>query len=151
MRLQNFLIHESQWSYWKGHLSLEKLFEIPQSHLSEELIKEVQRQYTAEANPTDFLTPLMTFMDMAEKEKAALEQYNTICSYLEKLHILRFFKHDQELYEQSKEKLQKLAYLKNIFLSWLADYKISQKFRRKADDVPSIAESELEQIMFKLC
>lgn len=118
------LAQTTNWSLWQQTKSFEQLLEFAQKELAESLMLDIQRRYTSIQNPTDFVLPLVRFMQDIEYEIALLKEYQRICWYLEKSYLLRFTWHDQELLRTCQERMQRIGYLKNIFLSWIAEFKI---------------------------
>lgn len=127
-RLNDFLRQSTCWSLWKRSAALENLFEIPQSELGQELITEIQRRYTRPEHPADFITPMAQFMHDIDVEEKALKEYQFICYYLDRAHLLPYSWYDSLIMEQSQERIKRLGFIKNTFLSWMAEYKLIQQF-----------------------
>lgn len=114
------------WSAWNKSMSLEELFACQQNHLGTLMVREAQRRYTSLENPGDFISPLATCMQTIEEEKRKLEYYKAVCSWIKTLHVARIMWHDEDFAEWCTERLQRLAYLKSVFINWLTDYKFMQ-------------------------
>lgn len=114
------------WSSWKSSLELETLLSLPQKELAEELVKEVQRRYTNPANPTDFVSPLSAFLTALEKERKALEFYAEFNAWIQALYLSKIIPLSCSSYTDAKKRVQKLVYLKNIFITWAIDFKMAQ-------------------------
>lgn len=114
------------WSLWNKAMNLEELFACPQNHLGTLMIREAQRRYTSRENPGDFISPLATCMHIMDEEKTKLEHYSALCKWVETLRIARIMWHDNEFAEECNERLNRLAYLKSVFVNWLTDYKFTQ-------------------------
>lgn len=125
--ISNDLMQNDRWSLWRIEKGLEHLFTIPQHQLARDLLTDIQRRYTTVNNPTDFVHPLISFMDDANKEMANLIYYKKICNILEKLHLLSFSFCNTELNKLCDERLKRLSYIKDTFLSWIAEYKLDQR------------------------
>ena len=113
------------WSKWQWEKPIEQMYQTPQAEFAHNLLIDIQRHYTTINNPTDFVTPLTKFMKDTEQEYNYLYKYKKIITYLEKLYISKVFFYDANLLASIDNRLQKLSYIKNTFLSWLADYKLN--------------------------
>lgn len=135
---------ETCWSAFKEEYSLEDLLEIPQQELAHELLKEIQRRYTKAQNITDFITPLITFMNDIEKEMKQIKRCIQLHTWSKKLHVASLLPFNTKHYNRAPAKLQRLAYLKNIFLTWAAEYKIGSNttrtmlLQKKCDQLTSL-------------
>lgn len=124
--IQYALNKDTNWSLWNNAVPFEELFAIPQKELGETIIKEAQRRYTLAENPEDFVTPLITFLREVEVERELLQAYMTLCIWIRRLHISKISWIDAALEASCKERLQRLAYLKNVFLTWYAEHKFQR-------------------------
>lgn len=120
------LLNNVCWSQWQKHKQVEQLYQIPQSQFSQMLLNDIQTNYTAIKNPTDFVTPLVNFMYDSDKELKYLNQYILIIDWLKKCKISFIFWYKKELLDQAPERLKRLTFMKNNFLAWLVDFKLNQ-------------------------
>jgi hypothetical protein len=121
----NHIMHRpGAWSSWNSHMSLESLFAIPQKELSDELLREIQRRYMNAHNPTDFLTPLMRFVDDVDYELATLGSLQNMQEWIAFLHINWLFPERILRQTERENRAIRLAYIKTLFMNWIADYKI---------------------------
>jgi hypothetical protein len=125
----NYLESQDSWALWKQHIPLSQLLEIPQEDLSNELILEIQCRYTNRERPTDFISSLITFMRDIEKEIEAVKYFITLESRLRSFRIARLFPINSRRFSQASDKLNRLTYVKNTFLTWAAHYKMNQNRR----------------------
>lgn len=124
--LKRALVNPENWSLWNRIVPLVELLEMSQSAVADTLAREVQRRYTSIDNPNDFVTPMTSFLRDLEKERAILEDYRNLCSWLKSFCISKLCWYDEGLLTECTERLQRLAYLKSIFINWITDYKFSQ-------------------------
>lgn len=113
------------WSLWNKAIPLEELFATPQKQLAETLTHEIQRRYTNLNAPDDFVGPMVAFFQAVEKETVLLKSYERLCGWSKTLYISKIVWFDEELYTACDARLKKLAYIKSIFINWVAEYKIN--------------------------
>lgn len=120
------LNQDNCWSNWKKHLDLEDLYQIPQNEFAQSLLNDIQKKYITINNPTDFISPLINFMQSIEQEQKQITLYKTLVKSLHKIYIGRwFFFYGDKLYRNIEIREKRLNFIKNNFLSWLANFKIS--------------------------
>lgn len=124
-----YLSSIKSWSRWKEEMPLNDLLATPAHSLSQDLILEIQRRYTSAEAPTDFISSLITFIKDIDHEIITIKRYNNLISWLKKLHISALFPIKNKLVAKIPEILNRLSYIRNIFLTWAAQYKIDQHKR----------------------
>lgn len=132
LNLNSFLADSSNWHSWKLELGLEDLFDIQQEALGQQLIKDIQKKYVSDQNPTDFFGPLISFNKDISLEIEKLEEYIKISNYIKSYNLEKFFL--QVKLDLAKNRLQRLRYINSIFKNWSSEYKsqkIEQFYRRK--------------------
>lgn len=120
----NYLAQKDLWSSWRPDLTLEELLAIPQAQLSKELLQEIQRRYTDPAAVTDLLRPLNSFLLALDKEEEQLRAYQSLYSWLEYTRASKIIVASTIQFSRIESRLQRLAYIKNIFHSWAAQYQL---------------------------
>jgi hypothetical protein len=125
MKANKYLERTDTWIGWRADMPFDILVTIPQNELAKDLILEIQRRYSNIQNPTDFISPLIIFIQNIYAEINTIKQYISIYEVMTKLHIQKLLPIDQKHFGTLNEKYKKLLYLKNIFLSWAAEYKIN--------------------------
>ncbi len=120
------LLKQNNWSKWQSGKTLEEFYRIPQSILAEDILKAIQNHYMQFNNITDHVTPISKFILDVNKEIDAINTYVYIINIIRKFKMGKFFAYSNKIYLQAPDRLNRLAFFKNIFLSWLADHKISQ-------------------------
>jgi hypothetical protein len=123
----NFLSNSNSWHCWKIELNLEDFFDIPQQSLSEQLVRDIQKKYASEANPTDFFGPLIAFSNDIKHELNRLEYYLRLVNHIESFNAKRGFMELKPIL--AKSKLQKLKYINSLFKTWSSEFK-AQKIER---------------------
>lgn len=124
-RLASVLRAKDHWSLWRSGPLLDPLLTYPQRELTQQLLLDIQKKYTTSARPTEFIQPLIIFLTTLEEEQKNLKQYKTLCNILKRINIGGLFMLDKELMQEVDQRLQKLLYIKNLFLSWAAEYKVA--------------------------
>lgn len=130
--LRSALTKKNRWSSWKEHITLDELYVMPQSILAEELLHDIQKSYVNIKNPTDFVTPLINFINEVEKERHLLQLYRSLVSLLNMCYINRLFFCNQQLFTTSEFRLKRLDYIHRSFLAWLTDFKVTNSISPKA-------------------
>lgn len=123
----SYLNNPTLWSSWKFTMPMTELLEIPQKELSHELLLEIQRRYTPQNNPTDFIVPLATFIEEINKEIAMINHYGTIFSWLKKCHLTAILPVSKANLDSINDRLERATYYKNVFLSWAVEYKLEHR------------------------
>ncbi len=123
----NLIINNPQsWSNWHHGRSLEDLFATPQSALETDLLFAIQTKYVHPINPTDFIYSLMQSSIGLNKEMQIIQDQIWIYTWLQTCYCMpAFFTNPEEL-AVLQEKHRKLAFIKHLFASWCATYKIER-------------------------
>jgi hypothetical protein len=119
----------SLWSSWHQELPLDQLLAIPQEQLTQELIREIQRRYTDSTSISDIVKPLGIFMVKIDQEEEQIKWYQTVYSWLLYIRLTKLVPVGQQRFAKIAERLQRIAYYKNLFKSWTADYQLQQSER----------------------
>lgn len=127
-----YLERTDTWAAWHSETPLDLLVSYPQLDLAKELILEIQRRYSNAKNPTDFISPLITFVKTIDEEIATVKQYSEVYRWAKQCYLHTIFPINQKQFNLLEEKHKKLVYLKNIFLSWAAEYKINHNKRTRS-------------------
>jgi hypothetical protein len=125
----NYLGNTTLWSSWHQELPLDQLLAIPQQQLTQELIREIQRRYTDSSSIVDIVKPLGIFMVKSDQEEEQIKWYQSAYSWLSYLRLHKLIPINQTRFNKISERLQRLAYYKNLFKSWAADYQLQQAER----------------------
>lgn len=121
-----YLSQSDLWSSWRADLPLDQLLAIPQAQFAQELLREIQRRYTDAASITDLVRPLALFMTRIEQEEEQIKWYQYIFSWIAWLRLDQLVPVSKIRFTKTPERLQRLAYYKNVFQSWAADYQFEQ-------------------------
>lgn len=132
VQANKFLERTDTWASWHNELTAEQLMAINHKELAKELILEIQRRYSNPQNPTDFISPLIAFVQAIDKEIVLLKNYITHYKVVQKLHLQTMLPIQQKLFKKMDDSYKKIIHVKNIFLSWAADYKINHNKARLA-------------------
>lgn len=126
MSTNKLMSSENSWCNWKPEIEFNKLLAIPQKDLSVELINAIQKKYSDPQNPTNFVTPMVNFVNDTNEEIKNIQDYVKIAKILKKLKTTYVFPVNDEKINLAQEKINKLTYLKNIFTQWSVDFKQQQ-------------------------
>lgn len=126
---QRYLKQKNLWSHWRSDVTLDQLLALPQEQFAKELLAEIHRRYYKKDSITDLMAPLTTFMTVIEQEEEKISYYICLVQWLHSLRINRLFPINAGSYRHAQEQLQRIAYYKNIFITWAHNY--NAKHRRK--------------------
>lgn len=123
----NLIINSpDSWSNWHNNRSLEDLFAIPQNKLESDLLFSIQTRYVHPVNPTDFIYSIVQSSISFNKEMQVLEDQILRYQRLKQCQSLPFFFIDAQELALLQDKHKKLSFIKHIFTSWCATYKIDK-------------------------
>jgi hypothetical protein len=125
-----YLSQNTLWSSWRQDLALDQLLAIPQAQMAQELLREIQRRYTDAGSITDLVRPLGLFMTHIDQEEEQLKSYQTTFSWLSYLRLAKLIPFSKIRFTKIAERLQRIAYYKNVFQSWAADYQLENAARQ---------------------
>lgn len=125
----SYLGQSELWSSWRQELPLDQLLAIPQEQFAKELLREIHRRYTDSTTITDLVRPLSLFMISLEQEEEYIKWYQSVYSWISYLKLNKIVPFSKQRFGKINERLQRLAYYKNAFLSWAADYQLEQAAR----------------------
>ena len=114
------------WSNWQGNTSLEQLFTIPQATLEADILYTFQHRHIDICNPTDFMYSLVQSAISLQHEIYVIQAQIVRYEWIAKCRSLRLFFIKDDALEILKEKHKKLLFMKHIFASWCARYKIEK-------------------------
>lgn len=120
------LSRDNNWSNWQINKNIEEFYTIPQNIFAKDLLKDINRSYIKFDNIKDNITPISKFIIDIHKEISYLNTYKKIVDFLISAKLDKIFLYNKKIYIESEKKLNRLMYIKNIFLSWLIENKLSQ-------------------------
>jgi len=127
-----YLEQTDTWAAWHQELVLEELLAMPQHELAKDLVVEIQRRYSNPKNPTDFLSPLISFMREIDREIALTQYYIKLYMILQRTHANAILPVNTTRFATICDVQRRLAYLRNVFLTWAAEYKVNHnRYRRR--------------------
>ena len=116
------------WATWRSDQTFEQLCEIPQQTLGRELVLEIQRRYRNTDNITDFINPLILFMNAIDQEIVRIKHYQTISTWIKRCYLLIIFPTNEQKIKKAQTLLQRVHFVKHVFLSWAAEYNFMNKY-----------------------
>jgi uncharacterized protein YlbG (UPF0298 family) len=131
VKANKYLEKADNWINWRSDIPFDILITTPQNELAKELILEIQRRYSNAQNPTDFISPLILFIQTIDAEMDTIKNYTDVYWLITKMHVQMLLPINQKQFSTLHEKYKKLLYLKNIFLSWAAEYKVSHNKNKR--------------------
>jgi len=120
--------NSESWIYWKKSQSLEDLLQEPADKLASDLLESIQAKYVHPTHPTDFIYSIVQASSAFDKEINCIQRQIAIYKYLESLRCLQLFFIKLEDKAMLEEQHRRLLYIKNIFSSWCARYKIEKNY-----------------------
>ena len=145
----HYLSDNQLWSSWHQELPLDQLLAIPQQQLSQELLREIQRRYTDSESITNLVKPLGKFMIAVEQEEEQLKWYQNTYSWISYARLPHLVPLNKHRFTKINERLQRLAYYKNTFQSWAADYQlqVAERMRVRCDMQPYADFNEIAHML----
>lgn len=124
----NYFKYSSYWGSWKRELTFEQFLSAPQDQITQDLIVTIQTEYINETNPTDFIQPLVHFTKDIETEMTTLHWYKKYFTILDRLYLSRITFLKPDYIADIQQKLERLAYIKQLFGQWLAQQNLDHIF-----------------------
>ena len=131
VQANKYLERPDTWNSWRADMPFDLLVTIPQHELAKDLILEIQRKYSNTQNPTDFISPLISFVQTIDKEINTLKKFIDAYWLITKLHVEKLLPVNIKQFATLNERYKKLLYLKNVFLSWAAEYKVNHNKNKR--------------------
>lgn len=140
-----FLDKQTLWSSWRAELPFDQLLAIPQEQFGQELIREIQRKYSMDGTITDIILPFSKFLKDVEQEEETLQWYQELYSWLTFLHVTQVVPANSARYSKIPQRLQRIAYYKNSFKTWMSNYKMEQLAHSKKS-VPLLENTNILKV-----
>ncbi len=121
-----YLNQPDSWSNWQAGIPFTELYTRPQELLQQELIFDIQKRYINKQNPTDFISPFVTFLNRINSEEKYVDRYLTMLNSINHLYSRRLFLINEKKIKEIELRKQRLTFVKQVFLSWAAEYNINQ-------------------------
>ncbi len=121
--------HQHAWSNWQHGKSLEQLFIIPQVELEEQLLFAFQHSHIDQLDPTNFMYSLIVSYNNLQLEIDLIGDQIRRYEWIATCRCLRLFGIDTDELQCLKNKQKKLLFMKHIFASWCARYKIEKMYK----------------------
>lgn len=113
------------WAQWKHELTFEDLCAISQKELAKELLLAIGEYHFNKDNPTDLAYPLVTFIKQIDWEIDIIKRYIKTVKIIKSISLMPFFATNDKKLDRAHRALQRILFIKHIFLSWLADYNLA--------------------------
>lgn len=127
----HYINNNKRWCFWKSDSTFEDLCAIPQKILAQELVITIGECYYNKKNPTDLGQPLLTFITTINTEIKTLKRYLSTAKALRTLHLTKIFPINNDKINAAQRQLERTLFIKHIFLSWLSEYNVSKRSRRR--------------------
>jgi len=118
--------NSSAWCNWQNHTSIETFLTLPTKETGRQLLHEIQSRYADPENPTNFIYSLVQFIKILEEEIEQLKNLKDLYLWIEFTGCSRLFLIDAKSIATIQEKLHKTLFIKHIFATWYANYKIDK-------------------------
>ena len=129
-KAQRFLHDQTNWAHWQDDLTLEELTSIPKDNCTQQLIHEIQMRYASSIDPTDFVNPLALFLQQIDLELMQAKEAHTFFYRIDRYYLSRLFPNINIDVELATESLNRLLFIKQLFLSWMAHYNIEHNKKK---------------------
>jgi len=126
------------WVHWKKHATFEDLCAIPQKELARELMLAVGQHNVNSNNPTDLAHPLINFIKEIDYEINTFKRYIKTVQTIQYLHLIPIFPTNEKKLNRATRMLERVLFIKHIFLSWLADYNLTSAEKMNHENIKRI-------------
>ena len=116
--------NENSWGSWKKEMNFDQILSMPQNELGYELMFAIHKKYLNFNKPTDSITPLVRFSQDLDNEIKKLNHFISLAKWIKRLYLQRIFPFGDDDIYKAKETINRLTYLRNIFISWSAQQKL---------------------------
>ena len=123
---QQIMNDPASWCNWRNDLQIEKLLEASSEKTGLELLHEIQSRYADPTNPTNFIYSLVQFIRILQDEIEQLEKLKNLCSWIDAAGCSRLFFIDATTMATIQAKMHKILFIKHIFATWYATYKMDR-------------------------
>jgi hypothetical protein len=113
------------WAAWNSKTTLDELHSLSHELIAKELIVAIQKKYQSADKLADFISPLIAFIEDINRETQQLNAFIWLHDTLRQCRVVTLFPGYQKSVQQAREKLKRVMVLKNVFASWMAEYKIN--------------------------
>lgn len=118
------LADNSSWGAWKDNLSFESLCLLSQKELEQELLADIQKRYLQKKDPSNFIQPLILFLQDIENRIKIIKRYVWYCNHLDRFVVRIFFPLSARKKDEAVAQLQRMQFIHHIFMSWMAEQNI---------------------------
>jgi hypothetical protein len=125
-KCKSLMQNKNSWCCWKSEIETDELVERPERIVCERLLKDIQAKYIIKQTNIDFLDPFAEFIKEVKHEINLLSLYLKLHPILIKLHLNKIFFTDAKMASQAEEKLERLYFVYQSFISWHTDRNIKQ-------------------------
>jgi len=123
--LHHRIMQPDNWSSWQNKMDLDEMHGISNDILAKELILHIQKKYQSSDKIADFISPIIAFLNDINKEISDLQSFIWIQETIKKIYLSSLFPGYRKSIGTAREKLKRVQFLKNIFSSWMAEYKLN--------------------------
>jgi hypothetical protein len=110
------------WINWRKEISTEQLVGYNHQTLAQDLLKSVQVRYLDVQNQGNLLLPIAQFLKDLDSEIQDAKKYVWWYELLHRFYGEYTFMLQAAKYEQVKDGIMRLEFLKSLFLSWFTKY-----------------------------
>jgi len=125
----HYFNNDTAWSRWKQEYTFEDLCAISQKDLARELLLTIGQRYYNEKNPTDLAHPLIAFLNDINAEIKIIKRYISIANMVKRLHLIKIFPTNDAKIGYAHKRLERILFIKHIFLSWLSEYNLTNSYK----------------------
>jgi hypothetical protein len=111
-----------RWAQWKNHLSIDDLnscydTEKERIKMMHTLIHDILKRHLNVTQPTNHISPLVTFIKAVDHELDLLNYYIRIAQLVRLLHIMTIFPTNDEKIAKAKIAKQRIEFIKKLFVA----------------------------------
>ena len=126
-RARNTITQKYIWSTWQSEKTLTDLLKQNVDTTTKQLLLAIQTAHTNPTNPTDFLTPIVTFYTEIQKEITLLEKYHWYYALYKKTYLTKCIPFDLDAFNTLQERIDRAYYIQTVFKQWMAHYNVQHQ------------------------
>ena len=124
------LKNNQAWCCWKHHIDSGNLNGYSTTELMKELLIDIQNRYIDPKNPSNSIAPISLFLPAVEKEMQQIEQYVWWATKIVASYSSCLFPVSKKAIEEGLRALQRLRFIKRLFISWWAQRNSESDFAK---------------------
>lgn len=120
----HYLHNTHLWGYWRHQQTDAELYGTPYYQITDQLLIDIQKRYMLSNDPTNFVTPLISFLKDIDQEEKILKRYVWYTGWLNKSRLRILFFCNKAKTKKATNLLARLQLVRTLFTQWMATQNI---------------------------